>query len=172
MRFLASVTIAALLTMPAAPIHAAQLNMPADIVGTWHGSCTQVETSTQTNIDALFEQQSENLVLGSWTTQTAFFGCPASDPGGYPLFKGAKRDGFNAHKVYVKGHEQTQPWGIVNVKTVKGNTIVVHGKKACNGAGPKKYSGSGVVANGTFTFTMKGKIQGEIAHFNCSWTRA
>lgn len=165
-------TLLGLAVLSAASARAVQLNMPADIVGTWHGSCTQVETSTQTNVDALFELQSENLVLGSWVTQSSFFGCPAADPGGYPLFKGAKRDGFSAHKLYVKGHEQTQPWGIVTVKTVKGNTIVVKGRKACNGAGPKKYSGKGQVASGVFTFAMQGKIQGEIAHFTCSWTRA
>lgn len=165
------ITLGLLLALVAAPLHGAQLNMPADIVGTWHGSCTQVETSAETLIDALFEQQSDTLVLGSWTTHGTFFGCAAADPGGYPLFKGAKRDGFSAHKLYVKGHEQTQPWGIVDVKTVKGNQIVVKGRKACNGAGPKKYGGTGTLANGSFTFSMKGKIQGEVAHFDCSWSR-
>ena len=155
----------------ASGLHAARLNMPADILGTWNGSCTQVETSTQTAIDALFEMQSDTLILGSWTTHGTFFGCPAADPGGDPLFRNAKRDGFTAHTLYVKGHEQTQPWGIVKVKTTKKGTLVVHGKKACNGAGPKKYSGSGTLDNGVFTLTMKAKIQGETATFNCSWTR-
>lgn len=165
------IVTAALLGWNVGTARATQLDMPADLVGTWNGSCTQVETATVTNIDAFFMPQSATVILGSWITHGPFFGCAAADPGGYPLFKNAKRDGFNAHKVYVKGHEQTEPWGIVKVKTVQGNKIVVHGKKACNGAGPKKYSGSGLVENGTFTFAMSGKIQGETAHFTCSWTR-
>lgn len=167
-----SIIALATLAATATAGRAAQLNMPGDILGTWSGGCTQVETSTHTEIDALFEMQSDTLVLGSWTTHGPFFGCPAADPGGYPLFRNAKRDGFTAHSVYVKGHEQTQPWGIVKVKTVKkGTVVVVHGKKACNGAGPKKYSGSGTLDNGVFTLTMKAKIQGETANFTCTWTR-
>lgn len=154
-----------------APVSAAvvPLNV-SDIIGTWVGKCTQVETGVETGILGTFQKQSDTLIMGSWKTAGPFFGCPAADPGGYPLFKNGKRNGWTDHALHVRGKDNLEPFGRVNIRT-KGTTFIVKGKKACNGLGPKSYKGTGLLEGRTFTLTLKGKIQGEVATFTCSWFR-
>lgn len=150
---------------------AARLNT-SDIIGTWLGSCEQVETLTSRRVTGRFEQLSPKLILGSWQTDDMFFGCPATDPGGYPLTKGGRRNGFTAHSLRVKSRSFVEPFGRVTV-TTRGTTFIVSGKNACNGQGPKKYGGKGKLEGGNlFTLEMKGTLAGEVVHYRCSWNKA
>lgn len=162
-------TLALALVTSTAPAHAVQLNV-TDIIGTWVGKCTQVETSVETGMVGTFQLQSPTLIFGSWKTAGPFFGCPAADPGGYPLFKGGKRNGWSDHALHINGKDNLEPFGVVKIHT-KGTTFIVKGRKACNGLGPKSYKGTGLLDGKTFTLNLKGKIQGEVANFTCSFYR-
>jgi hypothetical protein len=153
------------------PGHAETLNV-TDIIGTWVGTCTQVETGVETRIVGTFSQNGPEEIFGEWGTNSTFFGCPATSPGGYILQKGHGRSAFTDHRIHIRTREPVDPFGKMVIRT-KGTTFKVKGKKACDGAGPKKYSGKGTLDASTLVFTLglKAKVEGEIAHFDCSWHR-
>ncbi len=158
----------------AAVVDADTLNTD-DIIGTWVGSCTQMETGAVTQILGFFSHSlgggppQPNFISGRWTTEQSFFGCPPADPGLYVLSRNHKPSGFTDHSIRIKS-ESVDPFGKLSIRT-KGAQFKVRGRKACDGNGPKKYGGTGTLNGAMFTLDFSAKIQGETAHFHCAWTR-
>lgn len=92
--------VAAMLSI-AAPGHPTGSLNVADFVGTWSGGCDAVEMTAHWPITGHFDKMSDNLILVSWQT-AEIMGCPAADPGGYPLTRGNKKRGFSDHEVHVR----------------------------------------------------------------------
>jgi hypothetical protein len=151
----------------------AQAFTVASLIGTWSGTCTQTETSAQGAVEGTLTQLGPAVILADWKTPAAF-GCGAvPDGGGYALTRGNKRVGYTNNEIHVRNKPKpaVDPWGVkLQIKT-KGDTILLTGRKACGGLGPKKYSARGTVSGTTMTITAQATVQGEVAHVTCTVTK-